>query len=85
MGPGRPRRRRAPGRRGPSVRVYCRAMKYVLAIVPSVGVLFLFWLAIRAMVTADRRERAAHARMAGHTPSEPQRSDTEGRDATPNG
>jgi hypothetical protein len=60
-------------------------MKYVLAILPTVGVLFLFWLAIRAMVTADRRERAAYARMTGHTPTEPQRSDTEGTDATPNG
>ena len=60
-------------------------MKYVLAIVPSAGVLFLFWLAVRAMITADRRERAAHARMTGHTPASPQRSDTQGTGATPNG
>jgi hypothetical protein len=60
-------------------------MKYVLAIVPSAGVLFLFWLAVRAMVTADRRERAAHARMTAHTAAAPKGSDTEGTGATPNG
>jgi len=60
-------------------------MEYVLAIVPSAGVLFLFWLAVRAMITADRRERAAHARMVRDTPSGPRRSDTQGTDATPNG
>jgi len=38
-------------------------MKYLLAIAPTAGVVFLFWWAVRAMVTADRRERAAHARM----------------------
>jgi len=36
-------------------------MKTLLAIVPSAGVLFLFVLAIRGMLTADRRERAAVA------------------------
>jgi hypothetical protein len=60
-------------------------MKYVLAIVPSAGVLFLFWLAVRAMITADRRERAAHARMTRDTAAGLQRSDTQGTDATPNG
>jgi threonine/homoserine/homoserine lactone efflux protein len=68
-------------------------MEYVLAIVPSAGVLFLFWLAVRAMVTADRRERAAHARMARDTaspvpsqaPSPVKGSDTQGSDVTPNG
>jgi threonine/homoserine/homoserine lactone efflux protein len=60
-------------------------MKYVLAIVPSAGVLFLFWLAVRAMLTADRRERAAHARMTRDTASVPQRSDTQGTGTTPNG
>jgi len=35
---------------------------FLVAIVPSIGVLFIFWLAIRAMVQADRREREAHAR-----------------------
>jgi len=38
-------------------------MKYVLAIFPSAGVLFLFWLAIKSLFEADRRERAAEARM----------------------
>ena len=37
-------------------------MKYVLAIFPSAGVLFIFWLAIRAIFQADRRERAAEAK-----------------------
>jgi len=35
----------------------------VAALVPSVGVGFLFYLAIRALVNADRTERAALARM----------------------
>jgi hypothetical protein len=29
------------------------------ALVPSVGVALLFWLAVRAVLNADRRERAA--------------------------
>ena len=37
-------------------------MRTLLAIVPSAGVLFLFWLAIRGMLSADRRERAAVAK-----------------------
>jgi threonine/homoserine/homoserine lactone efflux protein len=37
-------------------------MKYLLAIFPSAGILFLFWLAIKGLVEADRRERAAQAR-----------------------
>jgi threonine/homoserine/homoserine lactone efflux protein len=37
-------------------------VKYVAAILPSAGVVFLFWLAIRAVFEADRRERAAEAR-----------------------
>jgi threonine/homoserine/homoserine lactone efflux protein len=37
-------------------------VKYVLAIFPSAGVLFIFWLAIKSIVEADRRERAAEAR-----------------------
>ena len=36
-------------------------MDYLAAILPSVGVLFLFVLAIRAMFQADRRERLAQA------------------------
>jgi hypothetical protein len=38
-------------------------MDYLTAIIPSVGVLFLFVLAIRAMFQADRRERLAQARI----------------------
>jgi threonine/homoserine/homoserine lactone efflux protein len=37
-------------------------VKYVAAILPSAGVTFLFWLAIRSVFEADRRERAAEAR-----------------------
>ena len=33
------------------------------ALVPSIGVGFLFYLTIRALVNADRTERAALARM----------------------
>jgi hypothetical protein len=33
------------------------------AVVPSIGVGFLFWLAMRSLVNADRTERAAIARM----------------------
>jgi hypothetical protein len=38
-------------------------MDYVTAIVPSVGVLFIFVLAIRAMFQADHRERLAQAQL----------------------
>ena len=38
-------------------------MDYVTAIVPSVGVLFLFVVAIRAMFQADHRERLAQAQL----------------------
>jgi threonine/homoserine/homoserine lactone efflux protein len=34
-----------------------------MAVIPSIGVLFLFWLAIRAILEADRRERSAQARL----------------------
>lgn len=37
-------------------------MEYLAAILPSLGVLFLFVLAIRAMFQADRRERLAQAK-----------------------
>ena len=36
--------------------------KALLALIPSVGVLFLFVVAIKAMLEGDRRERAAQAR-----------------------
>jgi hypothetical protein len=38
-------------------------MDYVTAIVPSLGVLGLFVIAIRAMFQADRRERLAQAQL----------------------
>jgi threonine/homoserine/homoserine lactone efflux protein len=37
--------------------------QFLAALVPSAGVLFLFWLGIRALVEADRRERSAQARI----------------------
>lgn len=42
-------------------------MQFLAALVPSAGVFFLFWLGIRAVVEADRRERAAQARIAAAT------------------
>jgi flagellar biosynthesis/type III secretory pathway M-ring protein FliF/YscJ len=35
---------------------------YITAIVPSIGVLAVFWLVIRSVIQADRRERQAEAR-----------------------
>jgi threonine/homoserine/homoserine lactone efflux protein len=35
----------------------------LVAIVPSAGALFLFWIALRAILQADRRERVAQARI----------------------
>ena len=34
----------------------------LVAIVPSAGALFLFWIVLRAILQADRRERLAQAR-----------------------
>jgi hypothetical protein len=39
-----------------------RVLDAVIALIPSAGVLFLFVLAVRAMLEGDRRERAAQAR-----------------------
>ena len=36
---------------------------FLIAVIPTIGVLFLFWLAIRAIIEADRRERSAQARI----------------------
>lgn len=36
---------------------------FLLAVLPSAGVLFIFWIAIRSLVQADRRERVAQARI----------------------
>lgn len=38
-------------------------LAFIGAVIPSAGVLFLFWLGIRAMLQADRRERQVVARM----------------------
>ena len=37
-------------------------MAFIASIIPTAGVTFLFWLAIRSMLQADRRERLALAR-----------------------
>lgn len=37
-------------------------LKVMAALVPSAGMLFLFWLALKSLIEADRRERAAEAR-----------------------
>jgi Mg2+/citrate symporter len=39
------------------------SLDVVAALVPSVGVGLLFWFAMRAIIGADRRERAAIARL----------------------
>ena len=38
-------------------------LQVVAALVPSVGVGLLFWFVMRAIIGADRRERAAIARL----------------------
>lgn len=37
-------------------------VKALLALIPSLGVLFLFVVVLKAMLEGDRRERAAQAR-----------------------
>ena len=55
-------------------------MELVLALVPSAGVVLLFVLAVRGMLQADRRERAAQARMdaTGRTGAEGEGAGPEG-------
>jgi hypothetical protein len=36
---------------------------FLIALVPTIGVLLIFWMGIRAVLQADRRERAAQARI----------------------
>jgi hypothetical protein len=48
---------------------YPWGVEYLFAILPSVGVLALFILAVRALVQADRRERAAQARWEALSPT----------------
>ena len=53
-------------------------LAFIGAVIPTAGVLFLFWLGIRAMLQADRRERQAMARMESqHSPTDEARP-TEG-------
>jgi len=54
-------------------------MEFLIAIIPSLGGLFLCWLGIRPLVQADRRERIAQARLeaiadrqAGQPPEAPE-------------
>ncbi len=37
--------------------------EYVESVIPTIGVSLIFWIAIRAIIQADRRERAAQARI----------------------
>jgi len=39
-------------------------VEFLVALLPSAGVLFLFVVGVRAVVEADRRERAAAAELA---------------------
>lgn len=38
-------------------------MDYIIALAPSIGLGLLFYIVIRAFVTADRRERAIDAQL----------------------
>jgi hypothetical protein len=38
-------------------------LEFLLALVPSAGVLLLFWWVVKGLVEADRRERLAQARL----------------------
>ncbi|WHP19104.1 hypothetical protein [Cellulomonas sp. ES6] len=55
------------------------------ALIPSIGVGLVFWLVIRALVNADRTERAALARLDAQdrerqkSPGTPPKSDTGAR------
>ena len=55
-------------------------MEFLIAIIPSLGVLFLFWLGIRALVQADRRERIAQARLEAQTDQPPEAPESEAPD-----
>jgi hypothetical protein len=54
-----------PGGPGDAVtggRILDSVLKVIGALIPSAGLLLLFWMALRAIVQADRRERAAEAK-----------------------
>ncbi len=64
-GPGRARPGPAPAG-GPGARTAtypADVVNFLIAVLPSAGVLFIFWLGIRALLEADRRERTARARI----------------------
>lgn len=48
----------------------------VIAIVPSVGIGFLFYKIIRAIVESDRNERLAHSRWEAQQDARGERSDS---------
>lgn len=63
-------------------------LEVIGGLTPSVGVAFLFWFAMRAIINADRRERAAEAEFeraqraasaprVGKQPTAAQEADTE--------
>jgi hypothetical protein len=62
---------------------------YVTAIVPTVGVLFLFVIAVRAIFQADRRERLAQAKAElqarSERPPQPGPRDSDGNQAAGGG
>ncbi|MFN0283847.1 MAG: hypothetical protein ACKVZ6_17975 [Kineosporiaceae bacterium] len=70
-------------------------MDFLLAVLPSAGVLFIFWVGMRALLGADRRERLAQARIeaaedaargsAGPTGAAPGRPDRPAGSAGPPG
>jgi hypothetical protein len=52
--------------------------EFFVSLVPSLGVLFLLWVSLRAILQADRRERVAKARLDAEHESSP----VEGRPGT---
>jgi hypothetical protein len=51
---------RPPAPREPRILVV--VVGFLIALLPSLGALFIFWIGLRALLQADRRERAAEAR-----------------------
>jgi hypothetical protein len=55
------------------------SVRFLMAVAPTAGVLVIFWLAIRSLLQADRRERAAEARIRGAA-----ENSTPGHSSSPN-
>ena len=55
-------------------RILVVVVAFLIAVLPSAGVLLLFWIVIKALLEADRRERAAEARFDAQ-----RRADKDGR------